>query len=181
MQRKKINSLSWFSWSQKTVYIIHTVNSSSASERKELTMTKWRWWQQQWWWRRWWSILVLNLCWAALHGLAFRICDNAFCSVNYVVHWMFRCLFSLQVKLLTKELELAKAAHETNGKEMRNVRSTHQELEKQLKRREWEMEEIKALRDVRSVHSSRVTLCPFICFDSNLNVLFQKIFFNTIM
>lgn len=89
----------------------------------------------------------------------------------------FTVFFSLQVKLLTKELELAKAAHETDGKEMRNVRSTHQELEKQLKRREWEMEEIKALRDVRSMHSSCFTLCPFICFDSNLNVLFQNLFF----
>lgn len=78
---------------------------------------------------------------------------------------------------MTKELELAKAAHETNGKEMRNVRSTHQELEKQLKRREWEVEEIKALRDIRSMHSSYLTLRPFVCFNSNLKFLFENLFF----
>lgn len=58
--------------------------------------------------------------------------------------------FNLQVRLLEKELELARAARETSGEEVKQVEDAQRDLEKRLKRKEWELEETKALKDARS-------------------------------
>jgi len=59
--------------------------------------------------------------------------------------------FNLQVRLLEKELELARAARETSGEEVKQVEGAQRDLEKRLKRKEWDLEETKALKDARSL------------------------------
>ena len=47
--------------------------------------------------------------------------------------------------MLVKEIEMMKAAHESNAREFSQSDSTQRELEKQLKQKEWEFEDLKAM------------------------------------
>jgi len=55
-----------------------------------------------------------------------------------------------QVKTLTKEIELLKVARESTGREFEQVETTQKELEKQLRQRDWELDDLKAMSHARS-------------------------------
>ena len=69
----------------------------------------------------------------------------------------------MQVKLLSKELDILKAAQEQNSEQFVRFDSSQRGLEKQLKQKEWELEDVKAMSAARSAvtfQSSRVLMCP---------------------
>jgi len=53
------------------------------------------------------------------------------------------------VKALNKEVELLKAARESTGREFEQAETTQKELEKQLRQRDWELEDVKAMSHAR--------------------------------
>lgn len=64
------------------------------------------------------------------------------------------------MKTLTKEIELLKAARESTGRDFEQAETTQKELEKQLRQRDWELDDLKAMSHARfnSVNISSVWL-----------------------
>jgi len=62
--------------------------------------------------------------------------------------------------MLVKETEMMKAAQESNVREFAQSDSIQRDLEKQLKQKEWELEDVKAMNNARLVvvsNDGRVT------------------------
>ena len=57
----------------------------------------------------------------------------------------------MKVKLLSKELEMLKSTQEQTVQEFATVESCQQQLEKQVKQKQWELEDLKAMNNVRLV------------------------------
>ena len=55
------------------------------------------------------------------------------------------------MKTLNKEIELLKAARESSGREFEQVETTQKDLEKQLRQKDWELEDMKAMSHARFV------------------------------
>ena len=53
------------------------------------------------------------------------------------------------MKLLSRELELVQSAQDTASQEIQHVDSEKRNLEKQLKQKEWEIQDCKALKDAQ--------------------------------
>lgn len=51
--------------------------------------------------------------------------------------------------MLLKELELVKAAQESQGHEFEQVESVQRDLEKHLQQKDWELEDVKAMSSAR--------------------------------
>lgn len=62
------------------------------------------------------------------------------------------------MKTLNKEIELLKAARESSGREFEQVEMTQKELEKQLRQKDWELEDVKAMSHARL---DAIKLSPF--------------------
>jgi len=50
---------------------------------------------------------------------------------------------------MKKEIELQKAARESTGREFEQAEITQKDLEKQLRQKDWELEDIKAMSQAR--------------------------------
>ena len=68
-------------------------------------------------------------------GLQFR---------NVKVHSLPR-----QVKLLTKELELVRGSQQSTAVEFEQVEGAQRQLEKQLKQKQWQLDDVKAMADAK--------------------------------
>lgn len=55
----------------------------------------------------------------------------------------------MQAKLLAKELDLVKTAQQKNSEEFEQVENNHRSLEKKLKEKDWELQDMKAMKDAR--------------------------------
>ena len=55
----------------------------------------------------------------------------------------------LQAKLLSKELDLVRTAQEQNSEEFEQVENNHRALEKKLKEKDWELQDMKAMKDAK--------------------------------
>ena len=55
------------------------------------------------------------------------------------------------MKTLNKEIELLKAARESAGHEFEQAEMTQKELEKELRQKDWELDDVKAMSHARSV------------------------------
>lgn len=53
------------------------------------------------------------------------------------------------MKTLCKEIELLKAARESTGREFEQAETSQKELEKQLRQKDWELEDVKAMNHAR--------------------------------
>lgn len=56
-----------------------------------------------------------------------------------------------QAKLLGKELDLVKAAQQKNSEEFEQVENNHRVLEKKLKEKDWELQDMRAMKDAKYV------------------------------
>jgi len=62
---------------------------------------------------------------------------------------LFPLLWYVQVKTLNKEIELLKGARESTGREFEQAETTQKELEKQLRQKDWELEDVRAMSHAR--------------------------------
>ncbi|XP_053383312.1 coiled-coil domain-containing protein 57-like [Mercenaria mercenaria] len=53
----------------------------------------------------------------------------------------------LKAKLLSKELDLVRSAQEKNSQEFEHVENNHRALEKKLKEKDWELQDLRAMKD----------------------------------
>jgi len=53
---------------------------------------------------------------------------------------------------MKKEMELQKAARESTGREFEQAEVTQKDLEKQLRQKDWELEDVKAMSHARLVN-----------------------------
>ncbi|XP_060556177.1 coiled-coil domain-containing protein 57-like [Ruditapes philippinarum] len=53
----------------------------------------------------------------------------------------------LKAKLLSKELDLVRSAQEKNSQEFEHVENNHRALEKKLKEKDWELQDMRAMKD----------------------------------
>ena len=56
------------------------------------------------------------------------------------------------MKTMKKEMELQKAARESTGREFEQAEVTQKDLEKQLRQKDWELEDVKAMSHARLVN-----------------------------
>jgi len=62
------------------------------------------------------------------------------------------------VKTLNKEIELLKAARESTGRECEQAETTQKQLEKQLRQKDWELEDVTAMS-----HARLIVVCALLC------------------
>ncbi|KAL4239435.1 Coiled-coil domain-containing protein 57 [Mactra antiquata] len=55
--------------------------------------------------------------------------------------------YELKAKLLGKELDLVRSAQEKNSQEFEHVENNHRALEKKLKEKDWELQDMKAMKE----------------------------------
>ena len=58
---------------------------------------------------------------------------------------------------MTKELELLKAARESTGREFEQAETTQKELEKQLRQKDWQLEDVKAISHAKYISYTNFT------------------------